>query len=228
MDIGAALSNLLPGARNAAPQQNTPATSDVPMSPDQPNSLVKEWESFLNQPGNRAAVAQFGVNMLQPIGLGQSFAGHVGQSVGAAGEAKQRVVANEQDKNLKAAQADYYSGRANGGTASALVNQRQEDAAWRQYLSKAIEGLDPVDPYGEAQRMMKEEPERWQQFLQQTQEMWDQIRSSGGDPNAAPTIPASLTQAVQPGMSMSKPITATGPNGQKMRYNPTTKQWENM
>ena len=144
MDLGAIFSGLMPSARNQSPaaQPNVPANSDIPMSKDQPGSLMDQWNTFLGQPGNRAAVAQFGLQMLQPIGLGQSLSGQIGQAVGAAGDTKARVQKQQLEGDLTKAQTDYYSGRANGGTASGMVERRQLDAAYRTFLAENAASID--------------------------------------------------------------------------------------
>lgn len=204
--LGAFLDNLMPAAQNAPPPENVPATSDMAMSSSQPNSLLKEWESFMNQPGNRAAVVQFGLNMMQPVGLGQTFMGHVAQSVGAAGDTKQKVVKNQQEADLTAAQTDYYSGRANGGTASTLVNQRARDAAYRSFYMKQVEQLDPYGDPGAAYAELQRDPQKFAEWEARVNALWKQMAGEPGSPLNNPqlddgsgtNLPTTLTNAVAP------------------------------
>lgn len=67
--------------QGATPQPAQSATSDY----------AGAWRSWLGDPENRASLMQFGVSMLQPVGVGQSQLGHFASSVGSAGEAATRV-----------------------------------------------------------------------------------------------------------------------------------------
>ncbi len=88
MDIGSpwvdAPSNPLQG--NPAPQN--PAMGQQPL-PEERAGLASRWQDWMGRPENRAALLQFGLQMLQPVGAGQSQAGAIGQSIGAGAEAQQ-------------------------------------------------------------------------------------------------------------------------------------------
>lgn len=58
--------------------------------------LSDGWNSWIDKPNNRAALMQFGIAMLQPIGMGETGVSHFANAVGAAGEAHQRVTTQEQ------------------------------------------------------------------------------------------------------------------------------------
>jgi hypothetical protein len=77
-----------------------PYLNPTPTSEPQ-EGLVSKWRGWLQQPDNRAALLQFGVNMLQPMGPGQTFWGQLGQSLGAAGQ----TVQTRQQQRQKAADA---------------------------------------------------------------------------------------------------------------------------
>lgn len=61
-----------------------------------------QWDDFLQRPGNRQALLQFGLNMMQPTAMGQTMGGHIAQSIGAAGEA----VGRAEDADLKSQVAE--------------------------------------------------------------------------------------------------------------------------
>lgn len=61
-----------------------------------------QWDDFLQRPGNRQALLQFGLNMMQPTAMGQTTGGHIAQSIGAAGEA----VGRAEDADLKSQVAE--------------------------------------------------------------------------------------------------------------------------
>ena len=59
-------------------------------TPEQQGELAEQWKGWLT-PSNRAALMQFGVSLMQPVGLGQTSMGHFGQALGRGGEAAARV-----------------------------------------------------------------------------------------------------------------------------------------
>jgi hypothetical protein len=67
-----------------------------------PAQAAGQWDDFLNRPGNRQALLQIGLNMMQPLAMGQTVGGHIGQAVGAGGEAVDRAEAQD----LKERKAD--------------------------------------------------------------------------------------------------------------------------
>lgn len=75
-------------------------SAPVEGAPVQPG-LEKEWKDFLDG-GGRAAMLSAGLQMLQPAPAGQTFAGRVGQSIGAGGEA----LTNAQNLYRKDAESD--------------------------------------------------------------------------------------------------------------------------
>lgn len=67
-----------------------------------PATASNQWDSWLQRPGNRTALLQMGVNLMQPQGFGQTTAGAIGQAIGAGGEA----VGRSEDIDLKSQLAD--------------------------------------------------------------------------------------------------------------------------
>lgn len=78
------LSNPLGMAQNAGPEVIQQPT------PEQQSDIAGQWRNWFADSNNRAALMQFGVSMMQPVGLGQSPAGHIGQALGQTGEALTR------------------------------------------------------------------------------------------------------------------------------------------
>lgn len=64
--------------------------SDAQVGAGQPN-LLDRWGQALQNPATRAGLMQMGLQLMQPMGFGQSPMGHLAASVGAAGEASDRV-----------------------------------------------------------------------------------------------------------------------------------------
>lgn len=123
------------------PQGTSPPSEEAPTS--KAPSLGGQWKEFLSQPGNAAAMVQFGIKAMQPIAPGQSLMGHLGNAVGAAGEAKQKVTQTRTDEALKAAQTAYYGQRTNtlasGGGITAYQRLQwaaKQDEAYNEILDQ--------------------------------------------------------------------------------------------
>jgi hypothetical protein len=101
-------------------------------SPEQQSDIAGQWKNWLANEGNRAALMQFGVAMMAPMGFGQNVAGHVGQAVGSVGElATRRGEAERKDREtdsraeLRSAQATVAEARAaNAGSGAARAADR--------------------------------------------------------------------------------------------------------
>lgn len=124
--------------------QGQPQAPQGPARPAQqaPGSdMAQQWSDWMDKPGNRAALLQFGIAMLQPMGIGESQIGHFASSIGSGAEAAGRVgreqLAEQMEaskEDLRAAQAELAEGRARtAGSAS-------ETAAGK--LDIARQGLD--------------------------------------------------------------------------------------
>lgn len=139
---------LLPGTTQPEPADVNPPSQQAPQS-----DLASQWRGWISQPANRAALIQFGISLMQPIGLGQSAMGHVGQALGQAGEAQGRVAATElagreqvrkeeetaSRGDLREARADAAAARANtAGTRAAAQTERLQSTQERMRLSALI------------------------------------------------------------------------------------------
>jgi hypothetical protein len=58
--------------------------------PDEREATQQQWNSFLDKPGARAALLNFGIALMQPPSFGDNFASQFGRAVGAGAEAAQR------------------------------------------------------------------------------------------------------------------------------------------
>lgn len=98
-----------------------------------PAQAAAQWDDYLQRPGNRQALLQIGLQMMQPVGIGQTPGGHIAQSIGAGGEAVDRAAAGDlreriadsklavADEKLRIAQQNADSGaiRANAAASRA-------------------------------------------------------------------------------------------------------------
>lgn len=92
-------------------------------------SLRSQWDSFLEQPGARTALMQFGVNMLQPPSFGDTPMSQLGRAVGAAGEATTRQGILDVKERESEAKTDLAEARAGAATARAGEAGARADAA---------------------------------------------------------------------------------------------------
>lgn len=74
-----------------------------------PATASSQWDAWMERPGNRQALLQMGLQMMQPVAIGQTAGGHIAQSIGAGGEAYTRNALMDEKSALadaKLAQAD--------------------------------------------------------------------------------------------------------------------------
>src|SRR6266404_2687356 len=88
----------------------------VPPAPRvDPAQASGQWDDWLNRPGNRTALLQMGLQLMQPVGIGQSVGGALAQGIGAGGEA----VGRSEEADLKERTADARTLRATSSAARA-------------------------------------------------------------------------------------------------------------
>lgn len=95
-------------ANAMAPGQPAQPTTQQNAGPD----YAGAWRSWIGNPENRAALMQMGIALMQPIGLGQTALGHVGQAIGQGGEAADRVRAQSERSALQEAKTSELETRA--------------------------------------------------------------------------------------------------------------------
>ena len=101
----------------------------------EPAAAMDQWTDWLQRPGNRSAMLQMGLQMMQPIGIGQTVGGHVAQSIGAGGEA----VARAETSDLRERVADAKMQTADERLA---IAQQQADASTLRATSAAARKTD--------------------------------------------------------------------------------------
>lgn len=95
---------------------------------EDPNSAAAKWDDFMQRPGNRQALLQIGLQMMQPVGIGQTTGGHIAQAIGSGGEAVDRgsnLDLKEYMADSKLADADARLGMAQQ---SLDLNERRANA----------------------------------------------------------------------------------------------------
>lgn len=133
-----------------------------------PATASSQWDDYLQRPGNRQALLQIGLQMMQPVAMGQSAAGHVGQAIGAGGEAVGRIEEGDlkekavdqklaiadaklqiaqQNANTNLFRANTAATRAAAGKTGGLTDlirsryARQDAAAWEKQLENDAKDL---------------------------------------------------------------------------------------
>lgn len=102
----------------------------------EPAQAAGQWDDFLQRPGNRQALLQIGLQLMQPMAQGQTVAGQVGQAIGAGGEAVDRNEASDlaerkvtnnlelANERLRIAQQNADSNATRTGAAASLAAAR--------------------------------------------------------------------------------------------------------
>lgn len=134
-----------------------------------PATATEQWDGWLQRPGNRAALLQFGLNMMQPTAIGQTTGGHIAQAVGAGAEAvgrqsdadlKERTAESKMayaDEKLRIAQQNADSGAIRASAAAARATNRkvggltdafkaraarQDEAAYERQIESDARGIE--------------------------------------------------------------------------------------
>lgn len=164
-------------------------------SPELKADLTSRWNDWLSAPENRAALMQFGVSLMQPISVGQSVAGHVGQALGGAAEAQTRNV-NDQEELAASRRKEKRADTALGLEAEDVKSRRisaKKGFLISPYQAAGLEDKDSrlqldalkaaaeaeLDPQGPAHRALA-------QFVQQIQ---GQTSPEGVAPSASTEYP---------------------------------------
>jgi hypothetical protein len=158
------------------PIQQAP-DSDASLPPDQPAGtsadasqpgvLRKAWDTWTSRPENNAAMINFGLQLMQPIGPGQSRLGHWGEAIGAGAEASGRNVAAQEERAEVERKADLAERAAQVG--------EERGAAYSEYMrNRAVQ-----DRYG-TQQLLKKQADwnRWRTGKDVTEDLINPGRSN--------------------------------------------------
>lgn len=138
----------------AQPENQAPAQSAG-------SDLAGQWRSWIDAPGNRAALLQFGISLMQPMGYGQNALGHVGQALGSAGEAVQRQRGQQLKEEEAASKMDLRAAQAERAEAGARVaGMGSEVAAERARIAQEqLQLRQAIDPVQRARELEKDRQE---------------------------------------------------------------------
>lgn len=100
-----------------------------PQTKTDPATAATQWTDFLTSPANQSMLMQFGISAMQPVGLGQTPFGALGQSIGEVGEGVDRRAQIEQREELASAKIEDME--AKQGVAKGNLGVRQQNANTR-------------------------------------------------------------------------------------------------
>jgi hypothetical protein len=100
-----------------------------------PAGAMDQWTDWLQRPGNRSAMLQMGLQMMQPVGIGQTAGGHIAQSIGAGGEAMARADTSDLKERVAEAKMQTADERLR-------ISQQQADASTLRATSAAARGAN--------------------------------------------------------------------------------------
>lgn len=117
-------------------------TQSAPPPGFNPGNLVDSWNKWVDKPNNRAALMQFGIAMLQPVGMGETGTSHFANAIGAAGQAHQNVTKEAEEAEKSSTEAELRTSRAAAAETSANAAETRalyagENAALRKQTSEA-------------------------------------------------------------------------------------------
>jgi hypothetical protein len=142
LNVGAAL------AKGDEPRPEPPPDDPMKGNPPAKRDLAGQWNEFLNQPGNAAALIQFGIKALQSVSPGQSTMGHIANAIGAAGEAKQRVVEGQTERRYKDAQTQLLESRGDFYKSGGGLTAYQQAMMDARNDTRILEGMKDYLLYG--------------------------------------------------------------------------------
>lgn len=145
------------------PDQSVP---QAPQGAGNTTDLAGGWRDWINRPNNQAALMQFGIAMMQPIGIGETPLSHAASAVGSGGEAAARVTKQglaereaSSREELRAAQAGLAGARAEtaGARSDAAANRldtARERLAFQQQNADTNQRIRALLGYQQYQKGM--------------------------------------------------------------------------
>ena len=125
-----------------------PLDTDAPKDPTQSGidvgKLGQQWSDWIDKPSNRAAMLQFGIAALQPMGFGETTLSHLAGVVGAGGEAaanvnKQALAERAESSKEELAQARAEAASARTGAAASNLENARARLEMQQRLGESLE-----------------------------------------------------------------------------------------
>lgn len=93
------------------------------------SNIAAGWNQFLSDPRGRAALLSFGSQLMQPMGFGQTPAGHLGMGFGAASEGAAQQQKQELAEEEAASKQDLRGAQAESAVSRAAAAEARANAA---------------------------------------------------------------------------------------------------
>lgn len=171
------------------PNPFTPETDQAPAQSAQ-TDYAGQWRGWLSDPGNRAALMQFGISLMQPIAPGQTPIGHFGSALGSAGEAisrreKQDLAEAEvgSKAQLRESAAQLAETRANAAVQN--IGHQSEVLDLKRMLGLMERSTKLQEAYQKAKRdaeLLGGKPLSIEEFIRQNRQLM--MLEAGGQPGA--------------------------------------------
>jgi hypothetical protein len=150
----------------------------------QPSAVASQWSGFLDNPTNRTALLQMGLQLMQPMAYGQTGIGQIGQAIGAGGEAVGRQEAADLEEQQSQNKLDIANQRM-------AIAQQRADTAEKSALRRGLGGIsattqarfdrqDSLQAKRDAQTAQREADK---QLEADVKDAYDNVHDIAADPN---------------------------------------------
>lgn len=176
-------------------------------------ALKGQWDSFLEQPGAKTALLQFGINMMQPPSFGDTAFSQMGRAIGAAGEASTRQQVEERKEMEAEAKADvaemraYAAQQRAGATGAKTELEREKLGISRERLENQRRQQDLTTRYNLLRG--------YQSYRREVEKRNAKIAADWNDPIASAIRPKGAVQPL-PERVMTEDEFAASPLGRAM------------
>jgi hypothetical protein len=171
----------------------------------QPSAVASQWSGFLDNPTNRTALLQMGLQLMQPMAYGQTGIGQIGQAIGAGGEAVGRQEAADLEEQQSQNKLDIANQRM-------AIAQQRADTAEKSALRRGLGGIsattqarfdrqDSLQAKRDAQTSKTRTTTYMTLRLIRTIQRWRNIRAKHGRKSVSRYV--QNAQAAQPGRRQS-------------------------
>lgn len=144
----------------------------------EPAEAMGQWDDWLNRPGNRTALLQMGLNLMQPTAMGQTTGGHIAQAVGAGGEA----VARQEASDLRERVAD---AKMQAADERLRILQQNADSgtlrATSQAAARAAKGTQGLTALMQERFKRQDKATSEKQLQNDAKALFDQLADAEGD-----------------------------------------------
>lgn len=188
------------------------------------------WKAWVSRPENRAALVQAGIELLQPLGVGQTPLSRVGTAIGSGMEARDRAITGQQadeqrqvENAIAQQEADARTVAADAALTAADARAKDPDGLtalqritlernrlkeFRSYVAAYRKSLFPGDPMPDMNTLAE--------MFEQENATAPALPGGGGSPSLADAVPGAPADVAPPVITEGQ--TATGPGGQKIIY----------